>query len=193
MGKVVPKTQLKAPPQDVAYWLGGLRLNELRQSNYSANRCTDSMLSKDFKEFLSLLNARRVEYLVVGGYALAAHGHRRYAGDMDLWFNPTKPNIAALLTALDDFGFWALGVAPEDLRKAESVVQLGYPPSRIDLLSSIDGVRFSDCFNERMVLTLDQIDIPFINVRDFRINKFAVGRQKDLADIEALDGGQASA
>lgn len=64
----------------------------------------DSMLSKDFKEFLSLLNSRRVEYLVVGGYALAAHGCPRYTGDIDIWFNPTNANIAALLSALDDFG-----------------------------------------------------------------------------------------
>ena len=117
------------------------------------------MLSKDFKEFLSLLNTRRVEYLVIGDYALAAHGHPRYTGDIDIWFNPTEPNIAALLGALDDFGFGALGISPEDLSRAESVVQLGYPPSRIDLLSSIDGVRFADCFNARMVLTLDQIDV----------------------------------
>ena len=165
-------------------------MNESRQSNYSVNRYTDKMLSKDFKEFLSLLNARRVEYLVVGGYALAAHGHPRYTGDIDIWFNPTEPNIAALLIALDEFGFGALGISYEDLSKAESVVQLGYPPSRIDLLSSIDGVRFLDCFNERVVLTVDQIEVPFINVRDFRINKLAVGRHKDLADVEALDGGQ---
>ncbi|MEO8384649.1 MAG: DUF6036 family nucleotidyltransferase [Betaproteobacteria bacterium] len=147
------------------------------------------MLSKDFKEFLSLLNSRQVEYLVVGGYALAAHGHPRYTGDIDIWFNPTNTNIAAILSALDDFGFGSMGIALEDLSRAESVIQLGYPPSRIDLLSSIDGVRFQDCFDGRMVLKLDQIDVPFINVRDFRTNKLAVGRQKDLADIEALDGG----
>ncbi len=145
------------------------------------------MLSKDFKEFLSLLNLNQVEYLVVGGYALAAHGHPRYTGDIDIWLNPTDVNIAQLLTALDAFGFGELGICRDDLAKPDAVIQLGYPPSRIDLLSSIDGVFFDQCYAKRFILPIDGIQMPVINVSDFRTNKLATGRLKDLADVEALD------
>ena len=145
------------------------------------------MLSKDFKEFLALLNSKGVEYLVVGGYALAAHGHPRYTGDIDIWLNPIDANIARLLDALKEFGFGALDICREDLTKPESVIQLGYPPSRIDLLSSIDGVQFDHCYATRFVLNVDGLDMPVINIADFRANKLATGRLKDLADIETLD------
>ena len=150
------------------------------------------MLSKDFKEFLALLNLNRVDYLVVGGYALAAHGHPRYTGDIDIWLNPTDENIARLLLALEAFGFGALGIRKEDIAEPASVIQLGYPPSRIDLLSSIDGVEFDSCYARRFVLTIDGIQIPVINVADFRANKLAAGRLQDLADVEALDGAKPS-
>ena len=145
------------------------------------------MLSKDFKEFLALLNSSEVEYLVVGGYALAAHGHPRYTGDIDIWLNPTTVNIEKLMKALAAFGFGELGIVSDDLMKPESVIQLGYPPHRIDLLSSIDGVEFTDCFQRRFVIALDGISMPVISVADFRVNKRATGRPKDLADIAALD------
>lgn len=92
-----------------------------------------------------------------------------------------------MLVALDAFGFGELGIREDDLIKPDAVIQLGYPPSRIDLLSSIDGVNFDQCFAERFVLSVDGIDLPVINLADFRINKLASGRMKDLADIEALD------
>jgi hypothetical protein len=145
------------------------------------------MLSSDFKEFLALLNSSEVEYLVVGGYALAAHGHPRYTGDIDIWLNPTAANIENLMKALAAFGFGELGIVADDLMKPESVIQLGYPPNRIDLLSSIDGVEFTDCFHRRVVIALDGISMPVISVADFRLNKRATGRPKDLADIAALD------
>ncbi|MBC7623834.1 MAG: nucleotidyl transferase AbiEii/AbiGii toxin family protein, partial [Aeromicrobium sp.] len=133
------------------------------------------------------------EYLVVGGYALAAHGHPRYTGDIDIWLNPTTVNIEKLMKALAAFGFGGLGIVPDDLMKPESVIQLGYPPTRIDLLSSIGGVEFTDCFQRRLVFALDGISMPVISVTDFRANKLATGRPKDLADIAALDPPDAQA
>ena len=103
------------------------------------------MLNRDFKEFAELLNAEGVEYLVVGGYALAAHGHPRYTGDIDFWLRPSSENIDRLLKVLRRFGFESLGLKAADFGP-DSVVQLGQPPRRIDLLTSIDGVEFDACW-----------------------------------------------
>ncbi len=98
------------------------------------------MLNSDFKEFVELLNARGVDYLLVGGYALAAHGHPRYTGDIDFWVRPSADNLQRLLEALNDFGFASLGLSARDF-DADNVIQLGQPPRRIDLLTQIDGVQ----------------------------------------------------
>ena len=98
------------------------------------------MFNKDFSEFVSLLNAHGVEYLVVGGYALAAHGHPRFTGDLDIWLQQSKANASRVLDALRAFGFGSLDISVSGLLKPDGVVQLGYPPGRIDLLTSIDGV-----------------------------------------------------
>ncbi len=164
----------------------------MRLLNCCVNRRTRTlpMLNKDFKEFVKLLNSRNVEYLIVGGYALAAHGHPRYTGDIDIWISTSENNASLVLEALQEFGFGELGITAADLLAPKSVVQLGYPPARIDLLSSIDGVSFADCYAGRIVMRIDEVDLPVINVADFRTNKLAAGRLKDLADIEALDQGK---
>lgn len=95
------------------------------------------MLNKDFKEFVELLNSAGVEYLIVGAYALAAHGHPRYTGDIDIWIRRSKDNVTKILKVLEEFGFGSLGLAQEDFSKPDAVIQLGYPPARIDLLTSI--------------------------------------------------------
>jgi hypothetical protein len=144
------------------------------------------MLNRDFKEFAELLNARTVDYLVVGGYALAAHGHPRYTGDIDFWVRPTTENIARLLSALDDFGFGSLGLTASDFA-TDTVVQLGQPPRRIDLMTSIDGVAFEACFARREQVELAGVRLNIIGLHDFKTNKRSVGRLKDLADLESLD------
>jgi len=143
------------------------------------------MLNPDFKEFAELLNAHRVEYLVVGGYALAAHGHPRYTGDIDFWLARSPDNIERLLAALREFGFGSLALKTEDFTP-DAVIQLGQPPRRIDLLMGIDGVAFEDCFRRREVVTIDGLPLNFIGLDDFKANKRASGRLKDLADLEAL-------
>ncbi len=144
------------------------------------------MLTSDFKEFAALLNSNQVEYLIVGGYALAAYGHPRYTGDLDFWVGTDPDNADRLLAALGQFGFGALGIRKEDFISPNQVIQLGYPPGRIDLLTSIDGVDFVDCYTRRMVVEIDGIALRFIALEDFKANKKSVGRYQDLADLETL-------
>lgn len=145
------------------------------------------MLSRDFKEFIGLLNANAVEYLVVGGYALAAHGHPRYTGDIDIWVGSKAENIGRLLQALEVFGFGSLGLAAADFAAPDAVVQLGYPPARIDLMTGIDGVEFDACYARAQKVQVDDVTLPIIHVDDFKTNKRAVGRLQDLADLQTLE------
>lgn len=145
------------------------------------------MLTADFKEFAALLNSNGAEYLVVGGYALAAHGHPRYTGDLDFWIGTDETNAQRVLAALAQFGFGSLGISKEDLTTPGRVIQLGYPPARIDLLTTIDGVEFASCFARRMAVSVDGLQLNFIGLDDFKANKKAAGRLKDLADLEAIE------
>ena len=144
------------------------------------------LLNRNFKEFAESLNAKGVDYLVVGDYALAAHGHPRYTGDIDFWVRPTADNLARLLGALHDFGFGSLGLSLDDF-DSDTVVQLGRPPRRIDLLTAIDGVTFEACFARREQVELSGIRVNIIGLEDFKTNKRASGRHKDLADLENLE------
>lgn len=144
------------------------------------------MLNRDFREFAESLAAHRVEYLVVGGYALAAHGHPRYTGDIDFWVRPSADNLERLILALRDFGFGSLGLVAADFA-SDTVVQLGQPPRRIDLLTSIDGVNFDDCYQRKDVVDAGGLRLNIIGLEDFKANKRATGRLKDLADLESLD------
>jgi hypothetical protein len=144
------------------------------------------MLDKDFREFVELLNSTNVEYLLVGGYALAAHGHPRYTGDIDFWVNPTPDNARRLMSVLTQFGFGSLGLSDADFLQPDAVVQLGYPPARIDLLTTIDGVSFEACYGRRRDVTLGGVTLALIDVDDLRANKRAAGRPKDIADLDSL-------
>jgi hypothetical protein len=145
------------------------------------------MLNKDFKEFAELLNSIGVEYLIVGAYALAAHGHPRYTGDLDIWIRISRENIDKVLDVLERFGFGSLGLKREDFLRPGAVVQLGHPPSRIDLLTAIDGVEFDASYARKSVIRFAGLDLPFIGLDEFRANKRAAGRAKDLADLETLE------
>lgn len=143
------------------------------------------MLNSDFKEFAALLNDHGVEYLVIDDYALAAHGHPRYTGDIDFWVSHGAGNVERLLNVLQSFGFGSLGLSARDF-DADTVIQLGQPPRRIDLLTRIDGVEFEDCWKRRESVTVDGLRLHLIGLEDFKANKRAAGRWKDLADLEAL-------
>lgn len=144
------------------------------------------MLSKDFKEFVALLNAHGVEYLVVGGYAMALHGRPRHTGDLDVWVRRSPDNSRRLMAVLTEFGFGAVGLAADDFLGEDSVVQLGYPPFRIDLLTGIDGVEFDAVWPNRQTFIHDGLPLHFIGLEDLKANKRASGRARDLDDLEQL-------
>ena len=144
------------------------------------------MLSKDFKEFVALLNAHEAKYLVVGGYAMAVHGRPRQTGDLDIWLKRDHDNALRVTAALQDFGFGNLGLSVEDFEVPDQVVQLGYPPFRIDLLTAIDGVDFDAAWETRVEYVLGDLNIPFIGLDALKANKRASGRPRDIDDLENL-------
>lgn len=143
-------------------------------------------LSKDLLEFVGFLNTNKVQYLVVGGYAVAFHGHPRYTKDIDIWIHPELENIHNLLAALQDFGFGSLDLSVQDFQNPDIVIQLGNIPNRIDLLTDIDGVSFSECYPKKQIIDKDGVSINFIDLENLRKNKQASGRLQDMADLENL-------
>lgn len=119
-------------------------------------------LNPDFKEFLQLLSAHNVRYLVVGGYAVAFHGYPRYTKDIDIWIENTPENASRLLQVLEEFGFGSLGLKVEDFLEPDTIIQLGYAPNRIDLLTSIPASEFSKCYEQRVDAEIEGILVHFI-------------------------------
>jgi hypothetical protein len=144
-------------------------------------------LDPDFSEFVACLRAHDVRFMVVGGYAVAAHGHPRYTGDLDIWVQPSPDNADRLLAALITFGFGSVGLTVDDFTRPNHVIQLGYPPLRIDLLTSADGVDFEACYADRLEIPIDGVAISFIGLDGLRRNKAASARPQDVADLAALD------
>ncbi len=147
-----------------------------------------AMFNQDFKEFIALLNRNKVRYLVVGGYALALHGHPRYTKDLDVWVECSRKNAGSLLRALSQFGMGSLGLSEGDFLVPDQVVQLGYPPNRIDILLAASGVEFRECYPKRVEILLDGVLVNFIDILSLKKNKKAAGRLQDLADLEHLGG-----
>jgi len=128
-----------------------------------------------------------VRYLVIGGYAVAFHGHPRYTKDIDIWVEMSPENAARMVRALEQFGFASLGLKVEDFTTPDQIVQLGYPPSRIDILTTPSGVEFASCYEARVQAIIDGVFIQFIDLENLKKNKKATGRHQDLADIENLE------
>jgi predicted nucleotidyltransferase len=144
------------------------------------------MLSQDFREFIELLIKNKAEYLIVGGYAVGIHGHPRYTGDLDIWLNPTSKNAEQILKSVNEFGFSSFKLTLEDFTKPGNVIQLGYPPLRIDLLTEIDGVAFDECFKNRKEVVIEDLKVNFIGYDDLLKNKKESGRPRDIDDIDNL-------
>jgi hypothetical protein len=144
------------------------------------------VLDKDFKEFIESLNANKVKYLIVGGYAVALHGYPRYTKDLDIWLLVSSENAESVLKALDQFGMGNIGLKQEDFLNPESLIQIGYPPNRIDLVMSCDGVDFESCYSSRIEYLSDNIKMNFIDLENLRKNKKKSGRPQDLADLDNL-------
>lgn len=143
-------------------------------------------LQNDLREFIALLNSRGVEYLIVGGHAVAFHGYPRFTGDIDILFRPSRENIRNLLAALDDFGFEVLTSLASEFERPGTVVQIGVPPNRVDLLNRITGVDFDAAWNGRVASMLDGLPVAFIGLDEMLRNKEAAGRDKDAVDLARL-------
>ena len=145
------------------------------------------ILNRDFHELLECFARHDVRYLVVGGWALAAHGVARLTKDLDLWVWPEAANAHAIVSALEEFGFSGLGLVSEDFTEVDRVVQLGYPPNRVDLLTTPSGVEFEECWDERVTVEMDGLSVPFIGLEGLKANKRATARPQDLVDLDALE------
>ena len=143
-------------------------------------------LNQDFQEFVELFVAHEVEFLIVGGYALAAHGHPRYTNHLDVWVWFGPENAQRILAAIEEFGFADLGLTAADFQEPDVMVQLGREPQRIDILTYASGLQFSDAYKNRVLVKIGNVDVPFISVDDLRTNKMATGRPRDLADVADL-------
>jgi hypothetical protein len=144
-------------------------------------------LQVDLREFVELLNSRLVEYVIVGGHAVAFHGYPRFTGDIDFFVRPSSQNAARLLDVLATFGFGDVGLDEATFTQPDKVIQLGRPPNRIDLLTSISGLDFDEAWAGRIDAELDGIPVRFPSRDSLLRNKRAAGRAKDLADVEALE------
>ena len=145
------------------------------------------MLNPDFRDILFALHAEQVEFLVVGSYAVAVYGSARATEDLDIWVRPSELNSQRVMRALLRFGAPTSMLSAQDFQADDAVFQMGNPPWRIDVLTSIDGVTFDEAWSERQQWTIDELEIPVISRRHLIANKRAVGRTKDLADVEALE------
>jgi predicted nucleotidyltransferase len=138
------------------------------------------------KEFVELLLANKTEFVVVGAYALAFHGHPRYTQDIDLFVRNTEANAERIINAIREFGFRTLDIGKGDFMHPDQVVQLGMPPNRIDILTKLSGVEFGDVWERRVEGDLGDLKVFFIDIRDLVMNKLASGRPKDHADIHEV-------
>ena len=143
-------------------------------------------LPRDFKEFLRLLNEHHIEYLIVGGYAVSYHGFPRTTGDLDIWVDSNQETAAKLVLVLNKFGFGATSPTPDLFLKPGNIVRMGVPPLRLEIMTAISGIQFSEAYARRVVETFDNEPANVISLSDLRINKRAAGRLKDLNDLENL-------
>ena len=143
-------------------------------------------LPPDFKEFLKLLNEHKVRYLLIGGYAVGYHGYPRATADMDIWIAMQADNAEKIVSALREFGFDVPELTVGLFLKEKQIVRMGVPPIRLEITTSISGVEFEECYQERVVDILDGVAVTLISLKHLKINKKASGRYKDLDDIENL-------
>ena len=143
-------------------------------------------LEPDFKEFLKLLNAWEVEYLLIGGYAVGYHGYPRTTADMDVWIAVNPSNAEKMVSVLHEFGFGTPELTTDTFLQQGRIIRMGYPPVRIEIATTISGVDFGECYADRVIDAIDGIRLNIISLNHLKLNKRASGRLKDLADLENL-------
>ena len=144
------------------------------------------MLNRHFLEFLELLEKHRVEFLVVGGYAVGVHGFPRYTGDLDVFVATSRSNAEALVEVFAEFGFASLDLKSEDFLEPDTIVEIGREPIKIQVLTGIDGVTFDRCRQDRVIVEMAGLSVPFIGFDSLIANKSATPRAKDKIDLEEL-------
>ena len=141
----------------------------------------------DFRDLLALFNVHKVDYIIVGAYALAYHGAPRYTGDMDILVRPDSENAQRIIHALEEFGLGSLGLTLEDFSAPDKVIQIGVAPIRIDMLTALTGVSWEEAVSGRVAGRYGDLEVYYLGKEQFILNKRALGRKKDLADLEAID------
>jgi predicted nucleotidyltransferase len=144
-------------------------------------------LSKDFTDFVVLLNKHKVNYMVIGGYALAFHGKPRHTGDLDIWIDLSDANAQKMIGVVNDFGMSSLGLEKADFLQKGGITQIGYPPLRIDILNEIDGVDFEEAYTNKLIIDIDGLPVNYIGLDDLIKNKQVSGRKQDISDVNALN------
>lgn len=145
-----------------------------------------TQLPRDFRDFLKLLNRKRVKYLLIGGYAVGYHGFPRATADMDVWIAVEPANAGRVVEVLREFGFGRESPSPDLFLEEGRVVRMGVPPYRIEVLTTISGVTFERCYAARTVDQIDGIKVSIVSLADLKANQRAAGRFKDLNDLENL-------
>jgi len=146
----------------------------------------DMLLPQDFKEFLKLLNDNNIRYLLIGGYAVGYHGYPRSTNDMDIWITIDPETAKQMVLVLKEFGFDTPELSEKIFLQENSIVRMGIAPMRIEIITTISGVDFEECFQQRVVDEIDGIEVNIIGLKQLKINKQASGRHKDLDDLENL-------
>lgn len=144
-------------------------------------------LTPDFKEFLQLLNSEKTEYLLIGGYAVCLYGHVRATKDMDVWVAADPGNLQRLRGVLIKFGFTAESLPTPLFEGKKSVLRMGVPPNRLEVLARISAVDFAACYERRRMMEVDGVRVPVIDLSDLLRNKRSTGRASDQADVERLE------
>jgi Nucleotidyl transferase of unknown function (DUF2204) len=166
-----------------------LRKNGLPHKNSPERLPMVTTIHFEFKEFLRLLEAREVEYLVVGGYAVSFHGYVRPTLDFDVWVSPSEQNAKKVFQVLNEFGFPTTGMTETTLTEIGVGVRTGVPPLKLEVITFAEGLDFDAAYQNRIRVNLDGIDVNMLSLEDLKVNKRAVGRNKDLADLDHLPGG----
>jgi phage replication-related protein YjqB (UPF0714/DUF867 family) len=144
-------------------------------------------LTQDFKEFLQLLDSEKIEYLLIGAYAVGLHGYVRGTNDMDVWVATDPTNVDRLIAALIKFGFAPQSISREIFAGEQTIFRMGFPPNRLEIFTQIPGVNFTECYARRLTLDYEGMQVSVIAYEDLKANKQASGRNKDKADIEMLE------
>ena len=150
------------------------------------------MLNNHYKDILSILSEKKVKFLLVGAYAMAVHGFPRSTMDIDIFIMPDPENAPLVFQALEDFGAPVSDLSIEDLKKEDLIFQIGVAPCRIDIITSIDGIKFEDAYIRSEIVDIEGISIHVLSKQDLIINKRASGRKRDIADIEMLESEESS-